>query len=152
MNEQDATVRHGTSSIAANTSHPALTDQPDIVKFVRVDAAHYPGEYAPEAYNPLTAKRVFEEIVEEAVEAEALGWDGFFFTEHHFDAWSLVPSPNLLLAALALATKRIRLGAGVYILPAYDPVRLAEEVGMLDVMSGAPPRSGIRPRQFPVRA
>jgi len=113
-----------------------LTDEPERVKFVRVDATHYPGDYAPEAYEPRLAQSVYAEVIEEAVEAEALGWDGFFFTEHHFDAWSLAPSPNLLLAALAVKTKRLRLGTGVHILPVHDPVRLAEEAGMLDVLSG----------------
>lgn len=118
------------------TPYPPLTSQPDIVKFVRIDAAHYPGKYEPEAYDPALAKQVFEEILEEAIEAEALGWDGFFLTEHHFDAWSLIPSPNLLLAMLALKTRRMRLGTGVHILPVHDPIRLAEEAGMLDVISG----------------
>ncbi|HWE72948.1 MAG TPA: LLM class flavin-dependent oxidoreductase [Stellaceae bacterium] len=125
-----------TEHAQAHLPYPALTDEPDIVKFVRVDATHYPGEYAPEAYDPLAAQKVYAEVIEEAVEAEALGWDGFFFTEHHFDAWSLAPSPNLLLAALAMKTRKMRLGTGVHILPVHDPVRLAEEAGMLDVMSG----------------
>jgi len=118
------------------TPYPPLTSEPDIVKFLRLDAAHYPGQYAPEAYAPALAKRVYDEVIEEAVEAEALGWDGFFLTEHHFDAWSLIPSPNLLLAALATRTRKMRLGTGVHILPVHDPIRLAEEAGMLDVMSG----------------
>lgn len=116
--------------------YPRLSDEPERVKFVRVDATHYPGDYAPETYDPRAAQKVYAEVVEEAVEAEALGWDGFFFTEHHFDAWSLAPSPNLLLAALAMKTRKMRLGTGVHILPVHDPVRLAEEAGMLDVMSG----------------
>lgn len=124
------------ASDPANAPHLPLTEQPEIIKFVRLDAGHYPGDYAPEDYDPQLAKRVFDEILEEAIEAEALGWDGFFFTEHHFDAWSLIPSPSVLLAALAMKTSRIRLGTGVYILPAYDPIRLAEEIGMLDVISG----------------
>lgn len=122
--------------VATPGPYPALADEPERLKFVRVDATHYPGEYTPEAYEPLLAQKVYAEVIEEAVEAEALGWDGFFFTEHHFDAWSLAPSPNLLLAALAMKTNRMRLGTGVHILPVHDPVRLAEEAGMLDVMSG----------------
>lgn len=126
-NEQD---------ISGESAYPPLTDEPERRKFVRVDATHYPGEYAPERYDPRLARKVYAEVIEEAVEAEALGWDGFFFTEHHFDAWSLVPSPNLLLAALAVKTSKMRLGTGVHILPVHDPVRLAEETGMLDVLSG----------------
>src|SRR5262245_44421838 len=120
----------------AQIAYPPLTEGPDTVKFIRLDAAHYPGEHAPRAYDPTLAKQVFEEVIEEAVEAEALGWDGFFLTEHHFDAWSLLPSPNLLLAILANKTRRMRLGTGVHILPVHDPIRLAEEAGMLDVISG----------------
>jgi len=118
------------------TASPPLTAQPEIIKFIRLDAAHYPGKYEPEAYDPALAKQVYGEVLDEAVEAEALGWDGFFLTEHHFDAWSLIPSPNLLLAMLALKTRRMRLGTGVHILPVRDPIRLAEEAGMLDVISG----------------
>ncbi|HVV94897.1 MAG TPA: LLM class flavin-dependent oxidoreductase [Hyphomicrobiales bacterium] len=120
----------------AGSAYPPLSSEPDRFKFVRLDAAHYPGRYDPASYDPLLAKQVFEEILEEAVEAEALGWHGFFLTEHHFDAWSLLPSPNLLLAMLALKTRRMRLGTGVHILPVHDPIRLAEEAGMLDVVSG----------------
>jgi alkanesulfonate monooxygenase SsuD/methylene tetrahydromethanopterin reductase-like flavin-dependent oxidoreductase (luciferase family) len=123
-------------SAATTTTYLPLADEPERIKFVRVDATHYPGEYEAESYDPRLAQKVYAEVIEEAVEAEALGWDGFFFTEHHFDAWSLAPSPNLLLAALAMKTRKMRLGTGVHILPAHDPVRLAEESGMLDVMSG----------------
>jgi alkanesulfonate monooxygenase SsuD/methylene tetrahydromethanopterin reductase-like flavin-dependent oxidoreductase (luciferase family) len=136
MTEHEQTLRRAETPIAADIPYPPLTDEPERFKFVRVDAAHYPGAYAPEAYDPLIARQVYAEVIEEAVEAEALGWDGFFFTEHHFDAWSLAPSPNLLLAALAMKTRKMRLGTGVHILPVHDPVRLAEEAGMLDVLSG----------------
>lgn len=135
---EDKQARDPVESRNAAAARPylPLADEADRIKFVRVDATHYPGEYAAEAYDPLLAQKVYAEVIEEAVEAEALGWDGFFFTEHHFDAWSLAPSPNLLLAALAMKTRKMRLGTGVHILPVHDPIRLAEEAGMLDVMSG----------------
>jgi alkanesulfonate monooxygenase SsuD/methylene tetrahydromethanopterin reductase-like flavin-dependent oxidoreductase (luciferase family) len=136
MEADDAALGGAEISPASGCAYPPLADEPDRIKFVRVDATHYPGEYAPEAYDPRIAQQVFAEVIEEAIDAEALGWDGFFFTEHHFDAWSLAPSPNLLLAALAIKTQKMRLGTGVHILPVHDPVRLAEEAGMLDVMCG----------------
>src|SRR6185503_19581135 len=137
MTEHDEARARGEGPVAMTADpYPPLADEAERIKFVRVDATHYPGEYAAEAYDPLLAQRVYAEVIEEAVEAEALGWDGFFFTEHHFDAWSLAPSPNLLLAALAMKTRKMRLGTGVHILPVHDPVRLAEEAGMLDVMNG----------------
>jgi alkanesulfonate monooxygenase SsuD/methylene tetrahydromethanopterin reductase-like flavin-dependent oxidoreductase (luciferase family) len=49
-------------------------------------------------------------------EAELLGWDGYLFTEDHFDGWTLASRPNLFLAALAMRTSRLRLGHGVQVL------------------------------------
>jgi alkanesulfonate monooxygenase SsuD/methylene tetrahydromethanopterin reductase-like flavin-dependent oxidoreductase (luciferase family) len=135
MNYTSAVSEAPERAAAADDVCPPLASEPDIVKFARLDAAHYPGDYAPDAYDRLVAKQLYDEITEEAVEAEELGWDGFFFTEHHFDAYSVSPSPNILLTHLAAKTKKIRLGAGVYILPTYDPVRLAEEAGAIDTLS-----------------
>lgn len=63
--------------------------------------------------------------------AEGLGYDGIFFSEHHFGpAYS--PSPNLLIAQVALRTRNIRLGIMGLVLPYYQPWRVVEEIGMLD--------------------
>ena len=59
----------------------------------------------------------------------------YHLAEHHGTPLGLAPSPNLLLAAAAARTERIRLGALVNVLPLYDPVRLVEEVCMLDHLS-----------------
>ena len=53
-------------------------------------------------------------------------------TEHHGTPLNLVPSPHLFLAAASQRTTRIRLGTLVTLLPLYNPVRLIEEVGMLE--------------------
>lgn len=66
---------------------------------------------------------------------EALGFEGIFFSEHHFGR-SYSPSPNLLIAALASRTKRIRLGVMGLVLPYYHPARVVEEIGMLDHLTG----------------
>jgi len=76
------------------------------------------------------------DYIDEAVEAERLGWDGYVVTEHHFDGWTLIPQPNIFLAALAMRTTRMRLGQGVQVLPVHNPVWLAEQYGMLDLLSG----------------
>jgi alkanesulfonate monooxygenase SsuD/methylene tetrahydromethanopterin reductase-like flavin-dependent oxidoreductase (luciferase family) len=60
----------------------------------------------------------------------------YHLAEHHATELSTVPSPNLFLAAVAQRTKRLRLGPLSYILPLYDPVRLLEEICMLDQLSG----------------
>lgn len=66
---------------------------------------------------------------------EAADQSGFYcyhLAEHHGSPLNLTPSPNLFLAAAAARTQRIRLGTLVYVLPAYNPFRLAEEICMLD--------------------
>jgi alkanesulfonate monooxygenase SsuD/methylene tetrahydromethanopterin reductase-like flavin-dependent oxidoreductase (luciferase family) len=115
---------------------PRLSEEPETLKFVRVDSVPYEHEWDPARYDPYRAKQVMDDYIEEAVEAEELGWDGYFVTEHHFDGWTLVPQPNLFLAALAMRTSRMRLGQGVQVLPVHNPVWLAEQYGMLDLLSG----------------
>lgn len=63
---------------------------------------------------------------------EDIGFEGLFFSEHHFMPGRLSPSPNLLIAALAPMTKRLRLGTMGMVVPLYAPWRMAEEIGMLD--------------------
>ncbi len=62
---------------------------------------------------------------------EALGFHGIFFSEHHFGG-SYSPSPNLLIAALAGRTTRLRLGVMGIVTPYYHPTRIVEEIGLLD--------------------
>jgi alkanesulfonate monooxygenase SsuD/methylene tetrahydromethanopterin reductase-like flavin-dependent oxidoreductase (luciferase family) len=60
----------------------------------------------------------------------------YHLAEHHATELSTVPSPNLFLSAVAQRTRRLRLGTLSYILPLYNPVRLLEEICMLDQLSG----------------
>lgn len=78
-----------------------------------------------------------------AKHAEAAGFYAYHLAEHHGTSLSLVPSPNLLLAALAQQTTTLRLGALVYLLPLYDPYRLAQEICMLDHLSDGRVELGI---------
>ena len=66
---------------------------------------------------------------------DALGFEGIFFSEHHFGV-SFSPSPNLLIAAIAGSTQRLRLGTMGNVLPLYQPWRVLEEIGMLDHLTG----------------
>jgi alkanesulfonate monooxygenase SsuD/methylene tetrahydromethanopterin reductase-like flavin-dependent oxidoreductase (luciferase family) len=68
--------------------------------------------------------------------ADELGFDSIWMTEHHFSDYSISPNPLFYLAHLAARTKRARLGTQVVVVPWHDPVRLAEEICMLDHMSG----------------
>jgi alkanesulfonate monooxygenase SsuD/methylene tetrahydromethanopterin reductase-like flavin-dependent oxidoreductase (luciferase family) len=68
--------------------------------------------------------------------AESLGYDGLWINEEHFGQGSRVClSPILLATALAMRTRRIRIGFSVLILPLFEPIRLAEEIATLDVLS-----------------
>lgn len=68
--------------------------------------------------------------------AEPLGFDSLFALEHHFTGYAMSPSPLQLLSYYAGRTKRLILGTAVIVLPWHDPVRVAEEIALLDVLSG----------------
>src|SRR6266478_6763232 len=64
------------------------------------------------------------------------GFRTYHMSEHHSTPLNLAPSPSVFLAAVTQCTKRLRMGALVYVLPAHHPLRLAEEICMLDHLSG----------------
>jgi alkanesulfonate monooxygenase SsuD/methylene tetrahydromethanopterin reductase-like flavin-dependent oxidoreductase (luciferase family) len=80
---------------------------------------------------PQTATAVFDAGVALWQRLENLGFEGIFFSEHHFGL-SYSPSPNLLIAAMARSTQRLRLGTMGMVLPLYQPWRVLEEIAMLD--------------------
>ena len=93
-------------------------------------ADHYPGEL------PRTVTRFYEELLEQAEAADALGFDSFWVAEHHFHEYGAIPRPPVWMAAAAQRTRRIRLGAAVVVLPFDNPLRSAEDYAMVDVLSG----------------
>jgi len=76
----------------------------------------------------------FELIVELAVRAEQAGFERVGIGEHHFGHY-ILPSPFVLLGAIAAKTQTIRLGTSVTLLAGLDPVRVAEDLATLDVVS-----------------
>src|SRR5437763_16059746 len=68
--------------------------------------------------------------------AEPLGFDSLFALEHHFTGYAMSPAPLQLLAYFAGRTKRIMFGTAVIVLPWHDPIRVAEEIALLDILSG----------------
>jgi alkanesulfonate monooxygenase SsuD/methylene tetrahydromethanopterin reductase-like flavin-dependent oxidoreductase (luciferase family) len=75
-------------------------------------------------------------LLELAPWAESLGYNGLWINEEHFGQGSRVClSPILLATALAMRTRTIRIGFSVLVLPLFQPVRLAEEIATLDVLS-----------------
>lgn len=83
---------------------------------------------------PLT--KTFAERLEFIGAAEQGGFHTYHLAEHHSTPLGMGPSPSVFLAAVAQATKQIRLGPLVYLLPLYNPLRLIEEICMLDHLSG----------------
>src|SRR5918912_312676 len=68
--------------------------------------------------------------------AEPLGFDSLFALEHHFTGYAMSPAPTQLLSYYAGRTKRIQLGTAVIVLPWHDPVRVAEQIALLDILCG----------------
>jgi alkanesulfonate monooxygenase SsuD/methylene tetrahydromethanopterin reductase-like flavin-dependent oxidoreductase (luciferase family) len=67
---------------------------------------------------------------------ERTGYDAVWLAEHHFSTYSVCPSIHMMGAHIAARTQRLRIGTAVSLAPFYHPLRLAEEVALLDVLSG----------------
>lgn len=114
----------------------AISEDNGTIKFVHTyGVGLHTTDLEPDVHNPLWQKRQIDDFVQFAVLAEELGFDGVTVTEHHAPLMTC-PSPHLLIAAAAVRTSRIRLGTAVTILPLYNPIRVAEEAGTLDLLSG----------------
>ena len=77
----------------------------------------------------------FDERLTYVAAADEAGFYAYHIAEHHATPLNMVPVPGVYLGAVARATKRIRLGPLVYLLPLYSPLRLIEEIAMLDHLS-----------------
>jgi probable LLM family oxidoreductase len=84
---------------------------------------------------PLPQAQVLRDVVEEAVLADSLGIDFIGVGEHHRADFA-ISSPEVLLAAIASRTKRIRLGSAVTVLSSDDPIRVFQRFATLDAVSG----------------
>ena len=80
-------------------------------------------------------KQAFDELLEQIELTERLNFNEAWFAEHHHSDYGMLASPNLMIAALARRTERLRFGNLVSVLPLYDPMRLAEECAMLDILT-----------------
>src|SRR5579883_3363698 len=88
-------------------------------------------------FDPPRGTELYNRYLDEMIYAEQLGWDGVCVNEHHQTAYGLMPAPNLMAAILARQTKRVRIAILGNAAPLYDqPLKVAEEVAMIDVISG----------------
>lgn len=90
-----------------------------------------------------SSQRAYAEHLADAVVADESGLDYYFVAERHFMPLYRSTAPSVWLAAVAARTKRIRLGAMAYTVPLHNPVQLAEEISMLDHLSGGRMEVGV---------
>jgi alkanesulfonate monooxygenase SsuD/methylene tetrahydromethanopterin reductase-like flavin-dependent oxidoreductase (luciferase family) len=80
--------------------------------------------------------RAWKDHLDIFLQADELGFDALWSVEHHFTPYCLIPDPLQLLTYIAGATKRIDVGSMVCVLPWWEPLKLAEEVAMLQTVLG----------------
>ena len=95
----------------------------------------------------------YQDTIAQARLADDLGFDQVWLAELHFNPrFSIMPAPLLLASAIAQVTERIKIGTAVNLVPLHQPVRLAEEVATLDLLSGGRAIFGIgrgsQPHQY----
>lgn len=83
----------------------------------------------------MTLADQFDKRLDYVAAADALGYYAYNVAEHHATPLNMVPVPGVYLGAVARATKKMRLGPLVYLLPLYSPLRLIEEICILDHLS-----------------
>lgn len=90
--------------------------------------------YVPELDGP--PAEFYDRMLEQVAFADELGYESVWLTEHHFDFYGgTLPNPAVFGAAIAQRTSRIRIGVAVSVLPLHNPLLVAEDYAMLDVLS-----------------
>jgi len=96
--------------------------------------------------------QAYAEMLDQIALAEQLGFQECWFAEHHFTDYSVLPSPNLMIAAALQRTQHMRFGNYINILPFHNPARLAAEAAMLDNLARGRfdfgVGKGVRPGEF----
>ncbi len=95
---------------------------------------------------------IIQRELQQMVWSEQLGFDEVWLTEHHFIDYGLSVDPATLASAIASRTSRVRIGLAAAILPFHDPIRLAEQLALVDIISGGRLDVGVgrgnRPSEF----
>jgi alkanesulfonate monooxygenase SsuD/methylene tetrahydromethanopterin reductase-like flavin-dependent oxidoreductase (luciferase family) len=84
----------------------------------------------------LPAEEVYRRTFDQVELAEALGFDSVWFAEHHFSNYGFVPNPLMLAGTVGRLTRRVRIGTAVLVLPFWNPLRVAEDIAMADLLTG----------------
>ena len=88
-----------------------------------------------ESRDPSRDHLVIDEAIKEAQLCEELGMDAVFLAEHHFDGNCVYVDPPTFAAALSQATSRIKIGFGVLQSSLYHPLRMGEQISLIDNLS-----------------
>ena len=100
----------------------------------------------------LALPTVYERALERIEIMDRAGYDAVWLTEHHFNDYSVCPSIPVMGAYAAARTRKLRIGTGVTLAAFYHPLRLAEEIALLDILSGGRVNwgagRGFDPREF----
>ena len=79
---------------------------------------------------------LYGQVLDQIVEAERIGYDSVWLTEHHFCDDGYTPSPLVIAGAIGARTKSMRIGTNLIILPLHNPVRIAEDSATLSLLTG----------------
>src|ERR1043165_4934419 len=112
-----------------------------------------PYPLAKRHFDAATAERTYAEHLDAWEALDRFGYDGVGFNEHHCSPYGLMNSPNLMAASAAQRTKDLKLLIYGNLLPLHEPLRLAEELAMLDCLSNGRLISGFArgiPREYQV--
>src|SRR3982751_6586869 len=99
------------------------------MKFGVLQFFSWPGRHGP-------LEEVYARALERIEIMDKVGFDAVWLAEHHFTTFSVCPSVHMLGVLAAARTRRLRIGTAVSLAALYHPLRLAEEVALLDVLSG----------------
>jgi len=127
-----------------------LLPYPEHMDHLKVDG-ELPYPLPKRHFRPDLAVRNYRDHLDAWARMEELGFDGIGFNEHHTSPYGLMTSPNLMAAAACQRTQRMKLLIYGNLLPIHNPLRLAEELSMLDCLSNGRLISGFArgiPREY----
>ena len=92
-------------------------------------------QVAPSSEGPASDHDLYQDVIEDCKLGQAMGYEAAWLLEHHFSDYYPTPSPLLFMAHIAAACPDLSLGTSVLVLPWYHPLRIAEEISMVNTLT-----------------